>query len=267
MRLRREEKMAEARRKARTSPHILSVFALLACIVAPIFRAGGAADKDGRITVRKAGKAAVYALVGQSMLKRFVTVKRDRWSKLLAKYENNGKVRQLVFVKYTGGSSAEVCMYNKTAAGWNCILKCFGYVGQNGIGKQKEGDRKTPTGTFSLTQAYGIKADPGAKMSYVKVNRYLYWCGDSQYYNQLIDVREKPHTCHGEHLIDYVPQYNYGMFLDYNKKCVYKKGSAIFLHCTGSKKYTGGCVAVSEKNMIKIIQNAEAGAKICIYKK
>ena len=28
-----------------------------------------------------------------------------------------------------------------------------------------------------------------------------------------------------------------------------KKGSAIFLHCFGTKGYTGGCVAVSRENM------------------
>ena len=43
--------------------------------------------------------------------------------------------------------------------------------------------------------------------------------------------------------------------------------SAIFLHCTGSNPYTAGCIAVSQKNMLKIIRAAQPGAKICIYKK
>lgn len=224
-------------------------------------------NKSGKVTAKKAGKATISAKVGQSTLKCTVTVKADRWSKLLTKYQNNDTVRQLLFVKYTGGTGAEVSMYQKTSSGWKRILKCAGYVGKNGIGKTREGDGKTPTGTFNLTQAFGIKSDPGAKMDYVKVNSYLYWCGDRQHYNQLVDLRQTPHNCSGEHLIDYVPQYNYGMFTDYNKNNVYGKGSAIFLHCSGSNPYTGGCVAVSQKNMIKIIQNAQEGAKICIYKK
>jgi L,D-peptidoglycan transpeptidase YkuD (ErfK/YbiS/YcfS/YnhG family) len=196
-----------------------------------------------------------------------VTVKADRWTKLLTKYRNNKKVNQLIFVKYTGGSKARLYMYNKTDTGWKCILNCTAYVGQNGIGKQKEGDRKTPTGVYTLTQAFGIRSDPGAKMDYSNINKYLYWCADPQYYNQLVDVRKMPHDCSGEHLIDYVPQYNYGMVLNYNKNNVYKKGSAIFLHCTGSNRYTGGCIAVSQSNMIRILKNAEKGTRICIYKK
>ncbi|MFR9000464.1 MAG: L,D-transpeptidase family protein [Anaerobutyricum soehngenii] len=61
---------------------------------------------------------------------------------------------------------------------------------------------------------------------------------------------------------------NYGTSYDnYNKNCVYKKGSAIFLHCTGSNPDTGGCVAVKQKYMKKIMQTVDKNAKICIYPK
>lgn len=222
-------------------------------------------NRAGKIKARKAGTATISATIGVSKLKCKVTVGGDRWDQLLEQYRDDAKTNQLVFVRYTGGSSAKVQMYQKSGRKWKRIVNCSGYVGSNGIGKTKEGDKKTPTGTFNLTQAFGIKADPGAGTSYVQINQYLYWCGDQPYYNQLIDIRNHPHTCRGEHLIDYTPQYYYGMFLDYNKDCVYGKGSAIFLHCTGSNPYTAGCIAVSQENMIKIIQNAKSGAKICIY--
>lgn len=222
-------------------------------------------NRAGKIKARAAGTAVISATIGVSKLKCKVTVAGDRWNQLLDQYADDAKTNQLVFVRYTGGSNATVQMYAKSGKKWKRILNCKGYVGSNGIGKTKEGDKKTPTGTFNLTQAFGIKDDPGAGTSYVKVNEYLYWCGDQPYYNQLIDIREHPHTCRGEHLIDYVPHYNYGMFLDYNKNCTYGKGSAIFLHCTGSNPYTAGCIAVSQENMIKIIRKAKKGAKICIY--
>ena len=104
-------------------------------------------------------------------------------------------------------------------------------------------------------------------MPYVKVNPYLYWCADESYYNQLIDIREHPHSCNGEHLIDYDYVYDYGMFLDFNSENTYLGGSAIFLHCKGSYSYTGGCIAVDYDNMIRIIQTAHPGTKICIYPK
>ncbi len=222
-------------------------------------------SKKGKVTAIAAGTATVTATIGSSKLKCKVKVTEDKWASLLNQYLEDGETGQLVFVKCTGGSNATVEMYKKKNGAWKQVVSCKGYIGQNGLGKTKEGDRKTPSGVYNLTGAFGIKADPGAKMSYVQVNRYLYWCGDSSYYNQLVDIREKPHSCFGEHLIDYVPEYNYGMFLDYNADCVYGKGSAIFLHCTGSNAYTGGCIAVGQKNMIKIIKNAAAGAKICIY--
>ncbi len=194
-----------------------------------------------------------------------VAVPLNRWDKLLNTYRTNSSVNQLIFVKYSSGSKATVYVYNKQGSSWKNVLKCQGYVGQNGINKVKEGDRKTPTGTFGILGAFGIKAKPTTSLPYTKVNKYLYWCGDKKYYNQLIDVREHPHTCHGEHLIDYKGVYDYGLFLDYNPSKTYKKGSAIFMHCSGSYGYTGGCVAVSQSNMLKVLKVLEPGAKICIY--
>ena len=193
------------------------------------------------------------------------TLKQDKWNQLLETYENDSSVNQLIFVQYQGGSNAQVILYEKQNGSWKEDFSCQGYVGGNGIDKVKEGDRKTPTGVFGFTKAFGIKDNPGAKLPYTKLNPYLYWCGDEQWYNTLVDVRETPHECSGEHLISYVPHYNYVLAIDYNPECIFGKGSAIFLHCTGSNPYTGGCVAVSESNMIRIMQTVDKGAKICIY--
>ena len=229
-----------------------------------------------------------------------VTVKHDKWSDLQDKYAAKKKVKQLIFVKYKGNSKADLIVYKKTAkedagsneAGetgktdktgktdtsgetdaiassviWKKILSCDAYTGQNGIDKKKEGDRRTPTGDYNLTHAFGVNKDPGSKMDYIKLNKHLYWCGDKEHYNQLIDIRDYPHNCRGEHLINYTKQYAYAMAMDYNKKGTYQKGSAIFLHCIGYNPYTLGCVAVSQDNMKTILKNCGKNAKICIYKK
>lgn len=194
-----------------------------------------------------------------------VTIPLNTWDKLLNTYRADKAVNQLVFFKYQGGSKATVYVYDKRGTDWKQVLKCNGCVGQKGINKVREGDRKTPTGTFGILGAFGIKAKPTTSLPYTKVNKYLYWCGDKKYYNQLIDVRKQPHTCNGEHLIDYKGVYDYGLFLDFNPQKTYKKGSAIFMHCSGSYGYTGGCVAVSKSNMIKVLELLEPGAKVCIY--
>ena len=195
------------------------------------------------------------------------TIKRDKWITLLQKYEKNKKVNQIIFVKYLGKSKAEVILYERINGVFVQTLSCDGYVGKNGIDKIKEGDKKTPTGIYGFSKAFGIKKNPGSKIKYIKLNKYYYWSGDRRYYNQMIDIRKVKASRLGEHLIDYKPHYNYALAIDYNKKGVYKKGSAIFLHCTGKNPYTAGCVAVKEKNMKKIIQTVDKNAKICIYSK
>ena len=211
----------------------------------------------------------VWNMAGTDAGKRTVraAARQTVWQKKFSQYRYDETVNQLIFVKYQKRSKAAVYMYQKIDHKWKRILKCKGYVGKKGINKKKEGDMKTPSGTFGFTGAFGIKKNPGAKMNYTRVNKYLYWCGDKKYYNRLIDVKKKKHRCRGEHLIDYKPHYYYGMVLNYNPKHKYKKGSAIFLHCKGKQPYTAGCIAVSRKSMKKIIKNAEAGARICIYRK
>ena len=224
-------------------------------------------NSKGTIRAKKEGNAVITAKIGNILLTCKVTVTRSIWNHLMNQYRDDGKVKQLLFVKYTGGTKAKVMLYQKENKKWKKVLSCAGYVGKNGIGQTVEGVPITPTGTYNLTKAFGILKNPGAKLPYLRVNQNHYWCGDDHYYNQLIDIRKKPHDCAGEHLIDYVPSYYYGIFLDYNKECVKGKGSAIFLHCKGVFNYTEGCISVSKQKMIQILQNVEKGAKICIYAK
>lgn len=218
---------------------------------------------------------------------------QTRWSDIREDYLNT-KTDRLIFVKYKGKTAATVEMWEKVlrektplediaaedesteqtqtadpVPEWKKILSCNAYVGANGLGKKKEGDRKTPVGIYHITMAFGRKKSPGtAGISYTKLNKYHYWSDEKATYNQFVDVRTLNRKyMSGEHLIDYNPHYNYALALDYNKKCTYRKGSAIFLHCFGKKTYTAGCIAVSEENMKKIVQNTTKNTKICIYKK
>lgn len=217
---------------------------------------------------------------------------RTRWSEIMKDYLDT-KTDRLIFVKYRGGTRAAVEMWEKaemtkkqfsdvTSEGappvqtqepdvvtdWGKIVSCAAYVGANGLYKEKAGDRKTPVGIYNITMAFGRKKSPGtAGISYTKLNKYHYWSAERDTYNQFIDVRTlKREKMKGEHLIDYDPHYNYALALDYNKKCTYLKGSAIFLHCFGDNTYTAGCIAVPEKEMKTIVQNTTKHTKICIYK-
>ena len=190
-----------------------------------------------------------------------------RWDRIKQKYAGSQDVDRLLFVKYKGNSKARFVMYKKTRGNaWKKVLSCDAYVGRKGLNKKKEGDKKTPTGTFGFTHAFGIKKNPGTSLRYIRVNRYHYWSLRKTDYNLLVDSR-KAKGVYGEQLIRYKPQYNYAINIDYNPKNIYNKGSAIFLHCTGSHKYTTGCVAIPEKYMRKVLRNATKNMKICIYRR
>lgn len=181
------------------------------------------------------------------------------WNDSLAKYRSDDKVRHLIFVQWEQFSSiASIQVYQKEKNcknAWTMILECPGYVGRTGVKTdKKEGDSATPYGDFGVLTAFGIKRNPGTKLDWVDVTDDI-WCPDGNVpdYNKIVNAK-KGGSAQGEMLIKYSPQYNYGMFLDYNKDGVYGAGSAIFFHCVGPLRYTGGCVAVSEKNMKRILK-------------
>lgn len=232
-------------------------------------------SKKGVVKGVKAGATKLTVKYGGQKVVVPVTVtaaaQAPQQGSAAASLEAASQTDQIVLVDYTGGSKAVLSLHEKVDGVWTEVLSCNAYVGKNGIGKTKEGDKKTPAGTYNLTTPFGIKADPGAQMPYTKVTKYHYWCGDSssEYYNKLVDERkvDRKHTSSDEYLIKYKGVYNYCLFIDYNAEGTPHKGSCIFLHCTGSNKYTAGCVAVPEKTMKKIVQWARAGAKIVIREK
>jgi L,D-peptidoglycan transpeptidase YkuD (ErfK/YbiS/YcfS/YnhG family) len=179
----------------------------------------------------------------------------------LLNYFRSSRVDRLIFVKYTGGTRANVVMWKKYNAGgkmrWEKIVSCSGYVGKNGIGKTREGDMRTPTGGFPITKAFGRRRSPcTAGIAYTVLNPYLYWSGEPGTYNTLVDSRRLGHVpSNSEHLIDYDPAYNYALAIGYNPGNIVGKGSAIFLRCAaGEDTFTGGSVAIPEENMKTVME-------------
>lgn len=232
--------------------------------------------KKGVITGKKEGETLLMARYGKQKVLVTVVVGGAAQSEEVEPHASTmidgvGDATQVVLVEYTGGSSATLSLHEKKDGSWKQLFACAAYVGENGLDKAVAGDKRTPTGTYNLTTPFGIKDDPGANMPYTKVTKYHYWCGDSSspYYNQLVDERtvDRKHTSSDEYLIEYKGVYNYCLFIDYNAAGEPGKGSCIFLHCTGSKKSTGGCVAIPEQAMKQVIQWAKPGVKIVIRKK
>ncbi len=176
---------------------------------------------------------------------------------------------QLIIVSgsNSGDCTCTVTMLNKNHDGtWHKILSVPGMTGRGGIGTIVEGDAKSPAGIFGFTEAFGIYPNPGTSLPYTQVDSTHYWVDDvySPLYNRFVTTRTTPVNWNSaEHLIDYVNDYQYCLNINCNPECIPWAGSAIFLHCGGTRP-TGGCVAVSESSMITIMRAVRSGCKIII---
>lgn len=143
---------------------------------------------------------------------------------------------------------------------WKVVSQMGANIGRDGMGKTKEGDRKSPVGIFSLATAFGNAPPPaGINYPYRILTEYDYWVDDnrSQLYNQWVRFKGgywkdwNSAECLGKETI----AYKYAVIINYNTERQPEKGSAIFLHVrTGENIPTQGCTAVSETDMIKILQ-------------
>lgn len=185
--------------------------------------------------------------------------------------DRNGEYRIGIKTAVNGDFHAELTIYQAKDGKYEKVFNCPAVVGKNGPGKQSEGDTKTPLGTWTIGEAYGINDDPGSRVPYTKVDDDMYWCAtgsNSKKYNTLIKRSDDPDADYSEdeHIIEYTGVYNYLLDLGYNRAGAPYAGNAIFLHCwRGEDKPTGGCVAVSENDMIKILQTVTPGTSVTIY--
>lgn len=180
---------------------------------------------------------------------------------------------QLFVVAAVGQTTAYVSMHEKDENGtWKEILSTPGFIGKNGLGKTREGDAMTPKGTFHFNAAFGIAEDPGCEIPYHQVTKDDYWSGDPREgyaYNQLVSIKDYPgldiKNKNTEHIINADPEYQYCLNISYNEECVPGVGGAIFLHCQGKiKPFTGGCVAIPEEFMKKVMQTVKPDCVIVI---
>jgi L,D-peptidoglycan transpeptidase YkuD (ErfK/YbiS/YcfS/YnhG family) len=130
-------------------------------------------------------------------------------------------------------------------------------VGRNGVAKpgaKREGDGKTPSGTYGFSFFFGVDASPGVHFSYRHAYTYDYWDDDpaSPRYNEWVDTRTQnagraPEPLHN------VPAYNYAAVIAYNTARTPGLGSAIFLH-VGTGGPTAGCVSLPTADLLKVLR-------------
>jgi L,D-peptidoglycan transpeptidase YkuD (ErfK/YbiS/YcfS/YnhG family) len=158
-----------------------------------------------------------------------------------------------------GATTASFSAYQPTGTGRQRVLGPWvadiGYNGMAPPGAKREGDGRTPSGTYGFDFFFGVDANPGARFPYRQVTGpSIVWDDDpgSPLYNQWVDERQHPAGANPEPM-DQVPAYDYGAVIGYNEARTPGAGSAIFLHVsTGGP--TAGCVSLPASELLQVLR-------------
>jgi len=144
---------------------------------------------------------------------------------------------------------------------------CIGKKGSTS--NKKEGDKKTPKGTFEIENLYfrkDRKERPVTLLRCIEINKNMGWCDDVRFpkkYNRIIKIEKKIKY---EKLKRKDHKYDFFIPIKYNfKKPVAGKGSCIFIHLTKDYNPTAGCIALMEKDFLIMLQIIKKNSKIKIF--
>ena len=147
-------------------------------------------------------------------------------------------------------------------------FKCC--IGKKGSTKnKKEGDKKTPKGTFKIENLY-FREDriikPTTLLKCIKIKKDMGWCDDVRFpkkYNKLIKVEKK---IKHEKLKRKDYKYDLLIPIKYNfKNPTAGLGSCIFIHLTKDYRPTAGCIALKEKDFLIMLKLINKNSKIKIF--
>ncbi|MFJ3197854.1 L,D-transpeptidase family protein [Streptomyces griseoviridis] len=157
--------------------------------------------------------------------------------------------RQVVAVYGTGRDSADstVVLYTRQGATWTRVHSWPAHNGKEGwTADHHEGDKRSPVGVFTLTDAGGVLADPGARLPYTRSASFAaprWW--------------DRSHW----HDFDYVIAIDYNRVKgsppdDPTRPDGESKGGGIWLHMDHGSG-TSGCVSLSEEGMRSLLRTLD----------
>jgi len=147
-------------------------------------------------------------------------------------------------------------------------FKCC--VGKFGLTiDKKEGDKKTPKGTFEIGNLYYRKdriKKPLTSLKSIRIKDNVGWCNDIRFqkkYNRPLIILDKKIS--HEKLKRKDNKYDLLIPIKYNfEKPIIGKGSCIFIHLTKNYKATAGCVALQKKDFLIMLKLIKRNSKIKI---
>ena len=140
-------------------------------------------------------------------------------------------------------------------------------IGKKGSTKnKKEGDKKTPKGTFEIENLYYRRdrlGKPITSLKCIEIKKDMGWCDDiniPKKYNKRIKI-EKKFRYEKLKRKDY--KYDLLIPIKYNfKKPISGLGSCIFIHLTKDYRPTAGCIALKRKDFLIMLKLIHKNSKI-----
>jgi len=164
---------------------------------------------------------------------------------------------------------AELTAYQREGGRWHRVFGPWvAWIGRNGMalpGAKREGDGRTPSGTFGFGFFFGVDPDPGVRFGYRRVDASDFWDDDpaSPLYNEWVDDRDANPGADPEPMD--VSAYDYGAVIAYNTARKPGLGSAIFLHINIGMP-TAGCVSLPVGELLEVLRwlNPAASPRIAM---
>jgi L,D-peptidoglycan transpeptidase YkuD (ErfK/YbiS/YcfS/YnhG family) len=180
----------------------------------------------------------------------------------------SGQLVTVVAASY-GATRAELTAYHRVGGQWRRVFgPWLAWIGRDGMappGAKREGDGRTPSGTFGFGFFFGVDPDPGVHFQFRRVHAYDVWDDDpsSPLYNEWVDDRYADPGANPEPMD--VSAYDYGAVIAYNTARTPGLGSAIFLHINIGMP-TAGCVTLPEGELLEILRwlNPAASPRIAM---
>jgi len=155
---------------------------------------------------------------------------------------------------------------NRLASGYQIVNDAQSYpclIGADGLiqhSAKREGDNKTPCGTWLLSAVF-FRADriapPKTDLPCYPISPSMGWCDDAASidYNSLVVL---PHAARCEELYREDSSYDIVVTTSHNQNPVVTAlGSAIFVHCIAKgKTNTAGCVALQRDSLLALLRSA-----------